>query len=46
MHTVYNRTINQPNVGADVHLSTLQCRVNSQVDWIGCLAAVVLVDEH
>lgn len=38
--------MDQPNVGADVHLSTLQCCVHSQVDWVGCLAAVVLVNEH
>lgn len=38
--------MNQPNVGADAHLSTLQCCVHSQVDWVGCLAAVVLVNEH
>lgn len=42
----YNRAINQPNVGADVHLSTLQCCVHSQVNGVGGFTAVVLVDEH
>lgn len=46
IHIEYNRAINQPNVGADVHLSTLQCCVHSQVNGVGGLTAVVLVDEH
>lgn len=46
IYIAYDRTMNQPNVGTDVHLSTLQCCVDSQVDWVGCLAAVVLVNEH
>lgn len=49
IHALYiaqDRIMDQPNVGTDVHLSTLQCCVHSQMDWVGCLAAVVLVNEH
>jgi len=35
-----------PDVGADAHLAALQRRVHGQVDGVGGLAAVVLVDEH
>lgn len=38
--------VSQPDVGADVHLAALQCRVHGQVDGVGGLAAVVLVNEH
>ncbi len=41
-----DRKISQPDVGADVHLAALQCRVHGQVNGVGGLAAVVLVDEH
>lgn len=44
--TVSDRKPSQPDIGADVHLATLQCCVRSQVNGIGGLTAVVLVDEH
>lgn len=46
MYIAHDKIMDQPNVGADVQLSALQCCVHSQVDWVGCLAAVVLVNEH
>lgn len=44
--TVHCTWRDQPDIGSDVHLSTLQCCVHSQVDGVGCFAAVVLVNEH
>lgn len=38
--------ISSPDVGTDVHFAALQRRVHGQVDGVGGLAAVVLVDEH
>ena len=36
----------RPDISADVHLAALQSRVRCQVNGVGGLAAVVLVDEH
>lgn len=41
-----DREISQPDVGADVHLATLEGGVHGQVNGVGGLPAVVLVDEH
>ena len=35
-----------PDVGADVHLAALQGGVHGEVDWVGGLSAVVLMDQH
>jgi len=35
-----------PDVGADVHLAALQGRVHGEVDGVGGLAAVILMDQH
>ena len=36
----------EPDEGADVHLATLKCCVYRQVNGVGGLTAVVLMDEH
>lgn len=38
--------ISQPDVGTDVHLATLESGVHGQVNGVGGLPAVVLVNEH
>ena len=41
-----NSETNIPDIGADVHLAALQGCIHSEVDGVGGLAAVILMDQH